>query len=125
MRLFQVNKATIWFLLLAFTLSFFLCVFAAAMAAHWKSQYYALKNSSPALREITLGSRFEVTARGRGCVDLDKYPNYKAEDNANCIEGYSSVWDIDVLHDKSSGAEFICASGDHQLSCFTTGRIWK
>ena len=71
------------------------------------------------------GPRFEVTAHGQSCVDLKQFPNYTPEDNANCMLGHSSIWGIDVMHDKVSGAEFICASQDRALSCFTTGRNWK
>jgi hypothetical protein len=72
------------------------------------------------------GPRFEVMAdHATDCIDLTKFPNYKPEDNANCIIGHSDIWDINIIHDKISGAEFICASRDHVLSCFTTGRNWK
>lgn len=71
------------------------------------------------------GQRFEVISHGQGCVDVKQFPNYKDKDNKGCIDRSSMLWDIDVIHDLDSGIEFICATADHQLSCFATGRTWK
>lgn len=71
------------------------------------------------------GQRFEVLAQGRGCIDLKQFPNYLAKDNENCLERKSRLWNVEVLHDKESGVEFICAFADNNFSCFATGRVLK